>query len=248
MVASQAPLADRMRPQAIEDILGQDHLLGPDSALRRAMESGHIFSVILWGPPGSGKTTLARLMAQYTQNPFQSFSAVTSGVKELRQFIAEAEKARQLFGKPTILFVDEIHRFNKAQQDAFLPHIENGTIILIGATTENPSFEVISPLLSRCRVFVLRPLSEEDIARILRSALDDDRRGLGSRSIDADSDTLGYLAHLANGDARTALNALEMAVASFPGAAVPISLSPETSPPSMSPCSSPVCPPTSISS
>lgn len=212
MAASQAPLADRMRPRAIEDILGQDHLLGPDSALRRAMESGHIFSVILWGPPGSGKTTLARLMAQYTQNPFQSFSAVTSGVKELRQLIAEAEKARQLFGKPTILFVDEIHRFNKAQQDAFLPHVESGLIILVGATTQNPSFEVIAPLLSRTRVMLLHPLEKEDLKTVLHRALGDEGSGLGGVNMEVSPESLDFLIGVSHGDARVALNNLEMAV------------------------------------
>ncbi len=208
-----------MRPKTLDEFFGQNDIVGEGKILRRMLEQGTLeSSLIFWGPPGCGKTTLAHIIAEKVDVHFVFFSAVTSGIADVRRIVGEAGQRLGYNGRRTILFIDEIHRFNKAQQDAFLPHIENGTIILIGATTENPSFEVISPLLSRCRVFVLRPLSEEDIARILRSALDDDRRGLGSRSIDADSDTLGYLAHLANGDARTALNALEMAVASFPGA------------------------------
>jgi putative ATPase len=208
-----------MRPKTLDEFFGQNDIVGEGKILRRMLEQGKLeSSLIFWGPPGCGKTTLAHIIAEKVDVHFVFFSAVTSGIADVRRIVGEAGQRLGYNGRRTILFIDEIHRFNKAQQDAFLPHIENGTIILIGATTENPSFEVISPLLSRCRVFVLRPLSEEDIARILRSALDDDRRGLGSRTIDADSDTLGYLAHLANGDARTALNALEMAVASFPGA------------------------------
>lgn len=214
-----SPLAERMRPKTLDEFFGQNDIVGEGKILRRMLEQGTLeSSLIFWGPPGCGKTTLAHIIAEKVDVHFVFFSAVTAGIADVRRIVGEAGQRLGYNGRRTILFIDEIHRFNKAQQDAFLPHIENGTIILIGATTENPSFEVISPLLSRCRVFVLGPLSEEDIARILRSALDDDRRGLGSRSIDADSDTLGYLAHLANGDARTALNALEMAVASFPGA------------------------------
>jgi len=207
----QRPLADRMRPKKIEDMVGQEHLLGPGSVLLRALQSGHIFSVIFWGPPGSGKTTLAKLMAQYTQCPFHAFSAVTSGVKELRQIIAGAENARQLYGRPTILFVDEIHRFNKAQQDAFLPHVENGLIILVGATTQNPSFEIIPPLLSRARVMVLNPLEKKDLKTILNCAIKDKEKGLGNLDIEILPDALEHLIDLSNGDARVALNNLEIA-------------------------------------
>jgi putative ATPase len=211
MKVSEIPLADRIRPDRLEDMMGQEHILGSKSVLRRALLSGRIFSVILWGPPGSGKTTLARLITRYTRNPFQAFSAVTSGLKELRQIIAEAEKNREETGKSTILFVDEIHRFNKAQQDAFLPHVESGLIILVGATTQNPSFEIISPLLSRTRVMVLNPLDEEAIKTILLRALKDKEHGLGKISIDVRPEALEYLVFLSAGDARRALNNLEIA-------------------------------------
>lgn len=205
------PLADRMRPKKIEEMLGQDHLLGPDSVLGRALLSGRIFPVILWGPPGSGKTTLARLIAQYTKNPFHAFSAVTSGVKDLRQTVEGAKKHYQLSGKPTILFVDEIHRFNKAQQDAFLPHMESGLIILVGATTQNPSFEIIHPLLSRTRVMTLQPLEREDLKTILLRSMEDKERGLGEMEIEILPQALEYLVDLSAGDARVALNNLEVA-------------------------------------
>ncbi|MBN1850190.1 MAG: replication-associated recombination protein A [Deltaproteobacteria bacterium] len=212
MTVQGAPLADRIRPVQIEDVVGQDHILGPNTVLRRALETGRLFSVIFWGPPGSGKTTLARIMAKYTQNPFQSFSAVTSGVKELRRIIEKAENDRRQFQKATILFVDEIHRFNKAQQDAFLPHVESGLIILVGATTQNPSFEVIPPLLSRARVMVLRPLNPEHLKIILTRALHDKENGFGSMTVDISPMAMDHLIDLSAGDARVSLNNLEIAV------------------------------------
>jgi len=208
----KAPLAERMRPKKVEDIVGQDHILGPGSVLLRAIESGQLFSVIFWGPPGSGKTTLAKLMSQYSENPFRAFSAVTSGVKELRQIIAEAQKTFELTEKRTVLFVDEIHRFNKAQQDAFLPYVESGLVILVGATTQNPSFEIIPPLLSRARVMVLQPLGKEDLKVILLRAIKDKQEGLGDLKIEILPDALAHLIDLSSGDARVALNNLEIAV------------------------------------
>jgi len=205
------PLATRMRPERIEEILGQDHILGPSRVLRRSLETGNLFSIIFWGPPGSGKTTIAKLIAKYSKCPFESFSAVLSGVRELRTVIASAKKTHKYELKPTILFVDEIHRFNKAQQDAFLPHVESGLIILIGATTQNPSFEVIPPLLSRTRVMTLKPLGNEDIAVILRRALEDRERGLRDLNIEVQEDALQYIINVSHGDARTALNNLESA-------------------------------------
>lgn len=207
------PLAERMRPRILADYVGQSHILGKGSLLRRAIEEDRLFSMIFWGPPGSGKTTLARIVASETASHFASFSAVLSGVREIRSVIEEAsvrwEKSRQ----KTILFVDEIHRFNKAQQDAFLPHVESGLITLIGATTENPSFEVISPLLSRLRVMILKPLSHEELMHILESAVHNERDGLGALGLEADTDALEALIGFADGDARAALNSLE-AVAS----------------------------------
>jgi putative ATPase len=205
------PLATRMRPEKIEEVLGQDHILGPSRALRRSLETGNLYSIIFWGPPGSGKTTIARLIAQYSNCPFQSFSAVLSGVKELREVIDSAKKILRYELKPTILFVDEIHRFNKAQQDAFLPHVENGLIILIGATTQNPSFEIIPPLLSRTRVMTLKPLGFKDMAIILNRALNDKKRGLGDLNITIEENALKYIIHISHGDVRCALNNLESA-------------------------------------
>ena len=206
------PLANRIRPLKIEDVVGQNHLLCPESLLFRALKSGRIFPVIFWGPPGSGKTTLAGLMSRYTQNPFHSFSAVTSGVKELRKIIEGAEEDFKASGEPTILFVDEIHRFNKAQQDAFLPHVESGLIILVGATTQNPSFEIIPPLLSRTRVMVLHALEREDIRKILLRAINDKDAGIGGLEIKFVPDALEHIIDLSSGDARAALNNLEISV------------------------------------
>jgi len=205
------PLAERMRPHKLDEFVGQQQAVGPGSLIRSAIEQDRIFSMILWGPPGCGKTTLARLIAGATRAHFIHFSAVLSGVREIRAVIAEAGEQQKLYRRRTILFVDEIHRFNKAQQDAFLHHVESGLITLIGATTENPSFEVIAPLLSRCRVITLKLLDDEQIAEIINRALSDRQRGLGSLEIRLESDALAYLVHLADGDARAALNNLEAA-------------------------------------
>jgi putative ATPase len=214
----RAPLADRMRPRSFADFVGQEELIGPGTVLRSAVGKGELTSLILWGPPGSGKTTLARLLAAETSHRFASFSAVTSGVAEVRQIIAEADARRRLEGRGTVLFVDEIHRFNRAQQDAFLPHVEAGTIVLVGATTENPSFEVNSALLSRCRVFVLRRLETEELVSVMRRALADVEHGLGELRPAVPDEVLEFLARCSDGDARTALNALELAcLAASPG-------------------------------
>ena len=204
------PLAARLRPEKLEEYVGQTHLLGPGKVLRRLIESDRISSMIFWGPPGVGKTTLARIIAHRTKSNFIDFSAVTSGIKEIKAVMQEAENNRR-FGTRTIVFVDEIHRFNKAQQDAFLPFVEKGSIILIGATTENPSFEINGALLSRCKVFVLKELTVEDLLSLLRRALTDPR-GFGSQKIEISDDLLEMIARFANGDARTALSTLEMAV------------------------------------
>ena len=212
---SQTPLAERMRPRTLEEYAGQQHLLGAGKPLRLAIERDDPASMIFWGPPGVGKTTLAKIIAQRTQASFIEFSAVLSGIKEIKQVMVEAEKAAQ-FGSRTILFVDEIHRFNKAQQDAFLPYVERGTIRLIGATTENPSFEINAALLSRCRVYTLQPLSEDEVTTLLEAALRDSERGLGAAQLEAEPEALAAIATYASGDARTALNALEVRRATHP--------------------------------
>ena len=206
-----SPLAARMRPRTLEEFRGQQHVLGPGKALRSQIERGDPGSMILWGPPGSGKTTLARLIADKTEAKFVSFSAVTEGVARVREVIKEAKERRGATNRNTILFCDEIHRFNKAQQDAFLPHVESGTVVLIGATTENPSFEIVRPLLSRAPVFALKPLSPEDVEEILRAALLDVERGLAAQELRVDSNALEAMAHAADGDARRGLGILESA-------------------------------------
>jgi len=209
------PLADRMRPERLEDYVGQEHILGPGKPLRAQIERDQLSSMILWGPPGVGKTTLARLIARVTRCEFVSYSAVLSGIKEIKAVMVDAERLRKA-GHRTIVFVDEIHRFNKAQQDAFLPYVERGDVILIGATTENPSFEVISALLSRSKVYALRPLTLEEIKMLLQRALVDRQHGLGDLEIEAPDDLLEQIAIMANGDARAAYNTLESAVAASP--------------------------------
>jgi putative ATPase len=204
------PLADRMRPRTLDEFVGQEHLLAPGKALRLQIERDEPQSIIFWGPPGTGKTTLAKIIARLTKADFIEFSAVLSGIKEIKQVMAEADKARQ-YGTRTILFIDEIHRFNKAQQDAFLPYVERGAIRLIGATTENPSFEIIGALLSRCRVYLLNPLSEEQIVSLLRRALADPERGLGGMRVSAPEEVLEKIAAYSSGDARSAYNVLEVA-------------------------------------
>jgi putative ATPase len=210
--AQGRPLADRMRPETLDEFVGQLHLLGPGKPLRRAIERDEVSSAIFWGPPGTGKTTLAMIIARQTRSRFVKFSAVLAGIREIKDVMAAAEKARQ-FGQRTILFIDEIHRFNKAQQDAFLPYVERGDVILIGATTENPSFEVNSALLSRTKVYLLSPLSSEDILTLLERALKDEERGLGRERATISEDLLRQIAVFSNGDARAAYNALEAAVA-----------------------------------
>ena len=204
------PLADRMRPRTLDEFIGQEHLVGPGKPLRTQIERDDIGSLIFWGPPGTGKTTLAQIIARMTKAEFIEFSAVLTGIKEIKQVMADAERAKQ-YGTRTIVFIDEIHRFNKAQQDAFLPHVEKGNIRLIGATTENPSFEIISALLSRSRVYVLKPLTEDQIVALLQRALVDEERGLGSMKLRASDDVLKKIAAYSSGDARSSYNVLEVA-------------------------------------
>lgn len=210
-LSSRAPLATRMRPRTLDELVGQEHVIGPGTLLRKAIEADRLSSLILWGPPGTGKTTTARVIANSTRAHFVAVSAVTSGVADLRKAIKEASDRLGMNGTRTVLFIDEIHRFNKAQQDAILPHVEDGTVILIGATTENPSFEVNAPLLSRSRVITLHSLTDENIKEIARRALVDSERGLGKEALSIEDEALDLLANLANGDARFALNTLEFA-------------------------------------
>jgi putative ATPase len=212
----EQPLAARIRPRTLDEFVGQEHIVGPGTPLRRAIEADRVSSMVLWGPPGTGKTTLAMIIAQRTHSHFASISAVMAGVGDIRQLVQEAKDRSGMYGQRTILLVDEIHRFNKAQQDALLPHVEDGTIILIGTTTENPYFEVISALVSRSRVFQLKALSDTELETLLRRALVDKERGLGRIPAQIDDDALAHLVHVAGGDARNALNALELAVVTTP--------------------------------
>ena len=216
-LASEAPLAARLRPRTLDEYIGQEEIVGPGRLLRRAIEADRLFSsIILWGPPGTGKTTLAQIIANSTKSYFASISAVLSGVADLRKVIVEAKERRKLYNQKTILFVDEVHRWNKAQQDALLPHVEDGTFVLIGATTENPYFEVIGALVSRSRIFQLKPLGEDDVRRIIQRAVAEPERGYGRLDVLLDGDALDHLVNIAGGDARNALNALELAVETTP--------------------------------
>jgi putative ATPase len=215
--AAAAPLAERIRPRTLDEVVGQEKVVGEGGFLRRAIAADRVPSLIFWGPPGTGKTTLARIIATVTSSHFVPFSAVTSGIKEVKEVMAEAVRLRKAQGRRTLLFVDEIHRFNRAQQDAFLPYVESGDVVLVGATTENPSFELNAALLSRCRVIVLEPLSPESLAAMMRRALADPERGLGTSGVEADDGALAELAQLASGDARKALNLLELAAADADG-------------------------------
>ena len=213
----EAPLAARMRPRTLDEFVGQEHIVGEGRLLRRAIEADRLFSsLIFWGPPGTGKTTLAMIVANTTASHFETISAVLTGVADLRRVIKEAKNRRGMYGRRTILLVDEIHRWNRAQQDALLPHVENGAVVLIGATTENPYFQVIAPLVSRSRVFQFKPLTDEHVAVLLRRALADPDHGYGARQAQLDDDALDHLVRIAGGDARAALNALELAVESTP--------------------------------